>query len=307
MDDLIDIWEEPTAEEIYLIAGWQQWADAGSISSGLPQYLIEHTEARKIGEMKSAGYYLFQVPGTHHFLRPEIKLREGHRQELRMQKNEFFYAEENEVGLVIFLGEEPHLNVDRYAEAFFGAVQRLGVRRVAVVGGVYGPMPYDKDREISCVYSLKRMKEELGEYAVKFSNYEGGATIGSYLLDSAEEKEIEFLVFYAFVPAYDFSQLSNTAQGMRIENDYKAWYDLLRRFNHMFRLGLDLADLEAQSGDLMASMEAKIDELERKIPELNVREYMTQLADEFTEMPFMPLSDVWERELGDIFDDLDDE
>jgi hypothetical protein len=304
MNDLVELWEKPLADENYMIAGWQQWADAGAISSGLPKYLIEQTDARRIGEMKPDGFYLFQIPGTHHFLRPEIKLDEGYRQELRTRKNEFFYSGNDEKGLVIFLGEEPHLNVERYAEAFFHAVKELGVRRVAAVGGVHAAVPHDRDREISCVYSLTEMKDELAKYAVKFSNYEGGTTIGTYLVDRAERSEVEFLVFYAFVPAYDLSELSTHLQGMRIEKDFKAWYDLTRRLNHMFDLGLDLSDLERRSEELISSMDYKIDELARAMPELEVREYVKRLTRDFVEMPFMPLDEVWERELGDLFEDM---
>ena len=277
-------------------------ADSG-VSSGLPQYLIEHLDARKIGEIKPDGFYLFQVPGTHHLLRPEISLKDGYRQELRTKKNELYYAGDEHKGLVIFLGEEPHQHEDRYASAFFDAVEALGVKRVAAVGGVYGAMPYEKDREVSCVYSLPRMKQELANYAVRFSNYEGGSTIGTYLVDRAEDREIEFLVFYGMVPAYDFSELSILLTGMRIENDFRAWYEFLRRFNHMFGLEIDLSDLELKSEELTASMDSQIEELEQKAPRLKVREYLAQLADEFTEMPFMPLGDVWERELRDLFDE----
>jgi len=303
MNDLVELWEIPTAEEICMIVGWHQWADAGNVSSGLPQYLIDRTDARKIGEIKPDGFYLFQIPGTHHFLRPEIKLDEGYRKELHDRKNEFFYSGNDEKGLVVFLGEEPHLNVERYASAFFDAVEELRVKRVAAIGGVYGAMPYDKDREISCVYSLPEMKEELAEYAVKFSSYEGGTTIGTYLADKAEQRGIEFFVFYAFVPAYDFSELSRQLQGIRIETDFKAWYDLMRRLNHMFDLGIALSDLARQSDELMSSMDSKIDELERTMPQLGVREYVESLTKDFVEMPFMPLGEVWERELGDLFGD----
>lgn len=306
MDNLVELWEKPLAEEIYMIVGWRQWADAGSISSGLPQYLIEQTDARRIGTIKSGGFYLFQIPGTHHLFRPEIKLDEGYRQELRIRKNEFFYSGDDRKGLVIFLGEEPHLNVERYAEAFFHAVKELGVRRVVAVGGVYGAMPYDKDRQVSCVYSLPEMKDELAEYAVRFSNYEGGTTIGTYLVDRAEQSEVEFLVFYAFVPAYDFSQFSAHHQGIRIENDFRAWYDLTIRFNHMFDLGIPLSDLERKSDELTSSMDDKIARLERTMPQLKVREYMETLAEDFVEMPFMPLGEVWERELGNLFEDMED-
>jgi predicted ATP-grasp superfamily ATP-dependent carboligase len=306
MDDLVELWEKPVADEIHMIIGWHQWADAGATSSGLPQYLIEQTGARRIGEIKPDGFYLFQIPGTHHFLRPEIKLDEGYREELRTRKNEFFYSGDDRKGLVVFLGEEPHLNAELYAEAFFHAVKELGVRRVAAVGGVYGTVPHDRDREVSCVYSLPEMKDELAEYAVKFSNYEGGTTIGTYLVDRAEQSDVEFLVFYAYVPAYDLSQLSPHLQGMRIETDFKAWYDLTTRLNHMFDLGIDLSDLERQSDELVSSMDYKIDELDRAMPQFKVREYVERLTRDFVEMPFMPLGEVWERELGDLFGDMED-
>ena len=53
-------------------------------------------------------------------------------------------------------------------------------------------------------------------------------------------------------------------------------------------------------------MEAKIEELDDKLPQLDVREYMEGLSSDFTERPFTPpLSDVWERGLRDLFDDRD--
>jgi predicted ATP-grasp superfamily ATP-dependent carboligase len=304
MDELVDLWERPMAEEIYMIAGWHQWADAGSISSGLPQHLIDETGAEKIGEITPHGFYMFQIPGTHHLLRPVLKLNDGYRESLTFPQNEIYYWGNDERGLVIFLGHEPHISVDRYAEAFFNMAQMLNVKRVAAVGGVYGAMPYDKERDVSCTYSLRSMKAELDQYAVRFSNYEGGATIGSYLLDRAEEEEIEYLTFNAFVPAYDLSQISSQLQGIQIENDFKAWYDLMRRFNHMFGLGIDLSGLSQQSEELAASMKTKIEELSRRVSSFNVPEFMDRLNEDFTERTFMPLSDVWEEGLGDLLDDL---
>ncbi len=303
MRDLFELWETPKAKEKYMIAGWHQWADAGSISSGLPRYLIEKTNARRIGELNSEDFYLFQIPGTHDFLRPQVKLEEGYRLSMSTHTNEFFYAGNDEKGLVIFVGEEPQLHAEKYADAFFDMVEMLKVKRVAAVGGVYGAVPYDKDREISCVYSLREMKEELGRYALHFSNYEGGTTICTYLADRAEQRGIEFLAFYGFVPAYDLSQISTSVQGFSIENDYKAWYDLCRRFNYMFNLTLDLTDLEAESERLLMSIEAEIERLEEQSPGLNIREYIATLAEDFTEKRFIPLGDMWTRGLRDLFDD----
>ncbi len=305
MDTALQLWAKPSAEEVYLLAGWYQWADAGNLSSGLPEYLIEHVDARQIGEIRDDGFYLFQVPGTHHFLRPEIKLQDGYRQRIERYANAFYYAELQGKGLVIFLGHEPHLRIDHYVATLLDAVEALRVKRVVALGGVYGAIPYDKDRNVHCVYSLPGMKEELTKYGVIFSNYEGGATIGTYLVHQAEQRGIEVVDLYAFVPAYDFGEVSQTVQGLRIDNDFKAWHEVMRRIKYMFDLPLDLSQLARQSEELVASLDAKMAELERQAPQLRIREYLEQLNREFTEVSFLPLDDVWEQELGDLLTRMD--
>ncbi len=305
-NELITFWEYPEVQELYMIAGWQQWADAGAVSSGLPQYLIQKLGAKKIGKLKDADYYLFQLPGTHHFLRPEISLEDGLPKSLRKPVNEFYYVPHGNRGLVIFLGEEPHMRADTYCEALLTAVQMIGVQRVVAVGGVYGAMPYDREREISCIYSLPPMKDELSKYAVRFSNYEGGATIGTYLAEKAQQQEIEFVVLYAFVPAYDFSEVAHTLEALSIEHDFRAWYDLLRRIRHMFGLSLDLSELEEQSHELMISMDAKLEELDEELEDLDVHAYLDSISEEFDTKPFVPpLSDVWGKALDNLLKDED--
>ena len=300
MHDLIEIWDEPASRDNCMIAGWKQWADAGEISSGLPQYVVEQTGARKIGEIKPDRFYLFQIPGTHHLMRPQVKLVDGYCQQMSTHQNDLFYTSVGGRGLLVFAGEEPHQNEEGYAEAFFDMVAAVKVRRVVALGGVYGAMPYNKDREISCVYSLPEMKTELENYAANFSNYEGGTTIGTYLAHQAERRGVEFVVFYAFAPAYELSQLGLTLQAMRVEEDWKAWHDIMRRVDYMLRLGLDLSDLEARSRDLIEAWDNKIEKLAQKRPELDIKTYMERVADGFVERPFIPLDDAWD-ELSDLF------
>lgn len=304
MNDLADVWERPQAAK-YMIAGWHQWADAGAVSSGLPIHLIEQTQATKIADIRSDGFYLFQIPGTHHLLRPVVKLDDGHRERMEERFNEFFYAGDDDRGFVIFIGEEPHLSEELYAEAFLDVAEELGIERIAAVAGVYGAMPYDKDREISCVYSHPYMKDELARYAVRFSNYEGGATISMYLADQAEQRGIEFFRFCSFVPSYDFSQESISVQAIAIGEDYKAWYDLMARLDHMFHLGYDLTGLRKKSEELLAEWDGKIEQVAESMPQLQVREYMEKLTQKFHEMPFAPLSDVWEDELRGLLKDFE--
>ena len=220
--------------------------------------------------------------------------------------------------MVIFTGDEPHLYAPRYAKAFFDVYKALGVRRGVAVGGVYGHLPYDKDRHISCSYSLRSMKEELDKYALRFSNYEGGTTIGSYFVDRAERQQLEFMVLNALVPLYEFGVPSHDydmlpedefqepePHGIRVENDYRAWYDVMLRLNHMFGLNIDLSELSAHSREQTAEIGKKLDELDSKMPELGIARFLAKIAEDFEELSFMPLDELWEEELGDIFGDLE--
>jgi hypothetical protein len=61
-----------------------------------------------------------------------------------------------------------------------------------------------------------------------------------------------------------------------------------------------------RSLELASSMDAKVEEVSRKYPKLKVNEFMQQLTNAFEELPFMPLDDLWARELGDLLDNLDE-
>ena len=143
----------------------------------------------------------------------------------------------------------------------------------------------------------------LDRYAVTFSNYAGGSTIGTYLADLAEERGIELVAFYASVPSYDFSKSTIAVQAVTIGEDFKAWRDLMVRLNHMFGLGMDLSDLERQSDELISGWDSRIAELAKSMPQLEVESYMEKVRADFTERSFVPLSDLWEEELGDLLKD----
>jgi proteasome assembly chaperone (PAC2) family protein len=299
--------EIPEAKEMYMLAGWRQWADAGNVSSGLPKYLVEKLGARKIGQIRPDGFYLFQTPVSQFLFRPRFKFEEGYRKEIVTYQNDVYYWGSDQRGLLIFLGDEPHMNVERYAEAFFDLAKALRVKRIAAVGGVYAMVPFDKHRTLSVTYAMPYMKEELAEYNVSFSNYEGGVSIGSYLEDRAERVGQEYFAMYAFVPAYDFSQFIHREgmQPVSIENDYKAWYDILVRLNHMFKLGLDLTDLAQKSAENDAHLHEIIEKLARQLPHAPIKEWLAKLNADFVEMPFNKLDDVWEDALGEIFKDAE--
>lgn len=303
MSESLELFERPQAEHMYMIAGWRQWADAGSVSSMLPRYLVDTLGARKIGRIKPDGFYLFQTPVSQFFFRPRFKFQEGYRVEVEGPLNDVYYWSNGKTGLVIFLGDEPHLNIERYAAAFMEIAQTLGVKRIAAVGGVYAMVPHDKERAFTCSYSHPGLKAELSDYAVSFSNYEGGVSIGSYMNDPAEKLGVEYFSMYAFVPVYDFSQMNQRAQNITIEEDHRAWLDVMRRLDHMFKLGLDLSDLAQKANELTDTVNAQIEEVAKQLPGAPVKEYIAKISAGFEERPFAALGDVWKNALGDLFND----
>jgi proteasome assembly chaperone (PAC2) family protein len=308
MADAVTFYEKPEASDLVLLTGWRQWADAGSISSGLPLYLVQQLKAHQIGIIPPDGYYIFQIPGTHDLVRPVVKFDQGHPEYLQSRRNEFYFASPHAgPGLVIFLGDEPHLDIDRYVDTLLDAAQSLGVRRIVSFGGVYGELPYDKERPVAGIYSLSRLKEEMSTYAVDMSDYHGGASIGSYICKRAEEKGMEFVGFYAFVPTYDFSGIAQAGKAIRVETDYMAWLGVMRRVNHMLKLDFDLLDLEEKSRRLIKLIDTKVVEIEQANPQAGVRDYLKRLSDNFEENLFDPLGEVWEDELRRLMDKFDDD
>ncbi|MDQ7037462.1 MAG: PAC2 family protein [Anaerolineae bacterium] len=252
---------------------------------------------------KMTAFICFNFPGTHDLVRPVIRFKDGFPKALEIPENKFYYTEIDGNGVVIFLGEEPHLDAERYVATVLDAAKKLNVTRIVGFGGVYAEVPYDKERSVSSVYSLPTLKDELKDLSVNFSNYEGGASIGAYICRRAADRQMAYVSFYAFVPTFDLTNVSITGSSMRLENDYMAWLNVMRRVNHFLKISFDLADLETKSEKLVSILDEKIAELDSNSPESGLRSYFDTLADAFDEVPFNPLASVWENEIRRLLDE----
>ena len=262
-EELFTFTDKPEAN--YLVAGWRrQWSNGGRISSGLPRYLIEKNGGRQIGQMTeyvNKMCYPFQVAGTHDAFRPAASFQEGLPNTAMSRQNAFY---EIGSGLLVFLGEEPWYRLDIYTEAFFNAVRALGIQQTVAVEGVNGPAPPDLERRITCVYSQPEMREQLERHGVQFSSYGSrgrqGPTIGMALVSVAhyEYPDIRMFRMGAMAPMYPFMTSNNNQLG--ITQDHRAYYDILRRLRSLFKLEMDLSELEQ-----MGSRESQelLDNLER--------------------------------------------
>ena len=61
MNDLLVLEKETIkpGKPTFMIAGFTQWANAGNVSSGIPEYLIGKLNARRVGHIRKDGFYIF--------------------------------------------------------------------------------------------------------------------------------------------------------------------------------------------------------------------------------------------------------
>ncbi|PKB63647.1 MAG: hypothetical protein BZY80_06150 [SAR202 cluster bacterium Io17-Chloro-G2] len=310
-NQLVVLKEKPAAQ--YLIAGWRrQWSDGGSISSGLPRYLIEKLSAREIGQLGeevARECYPFQVPGTHDAYRPRVAYQDGLPTQDMHRRNYFYDAGD---GLIIFLGEEPWFRIDIYGQAFFQAVRELGVQRTVAVEGYNGAAPPELERNVSCIFSRPEMKEDLEKYGLRFSNYgsqgRNGPTIGMALNTIAhhEHPDLEVFRLGAMAPMYPFLSSKNDPIG--IPRDHRAFYAIMKRLKSMFKLEIDLAELmslgETESEELRETLE-RIGAANAKAKEIIDRARTDYVVTPFEET--VELDAELDKTLEDILQNMPDE
>lgn len=287
--DGMTIWQETPPAADYLIAGWKnQWSDGGNISSGLPAYLIERLNARKIGRLGpeiERMCYPFQIAGTHDAFRPAAGFYEGLPSVPMHWDNEFYDAGN---GLIVFLGEEPWFELDLYGDALFAALRRLGIKQTAAVEGYNGPAPPDLERRVGCVFSQPEMQDTLERHGIQFSNYGSGTrqgpTIGMALVTMAHYRHPDLSVFRlgAMAPMYPFSTSGNRQVG--IVTDYRAFFDLMRRLKAMFRLSIDLSDLESRGNAESARLQETLERISNS--NSNAREIIDRVRADYRYIPF---------------------
>lgn len=288
-----------TPDSTFMIAGFEnQWANAGNVSGGVPEYLIGKLNPRKVGNIHKDSFYISQLPGLHHMFRPFVKYVEGYEESYQKEpKNDFYYVEINGKGLILFSGTEPQMDIDGYVNTLLDGAKELGIKRIIIPEGVGWEVPFDRERRISCTYSLRHMREELEGYALTFADYDMTATIGMTVNHYAMERGMEFVRMSARVPSYHIP--------IEIMNDRRAIFDILRRANHMFGLNLDLSDLETESDKQTSEWEYQLKRLYEANPHIanNIAKYMEEIREKFEEKPFeepVEVPDSIAREFRDL-------
>lgn len=258
--------------QTFMVAGFYQQANSGNVSAGIPQYLIDKLGARKIGRILKDHFYESSA---------WIKYEDGFEVDYKDVQNDFYFAEVDGKGLVIFVGHSPMFYPDRYATAFLNGAEELKVRRIVSISSRYEEVPFDKERIITATYSLQRMKEELEKYKLTFPTYERPEDHNALINHIAKERNLELVRMSVRVPALALP--NNQAYTSQID-DYRAFSDVLRRVRYMFGIPLDLSDLATKSEEALYQSGVEIGQLIGRFP--NLRQHLAEIERGFQELKF---------------------
>ncbi len=245
--------KRPQLRQPRLIMGLSGWMDGGEVSTGSVGYLIKKLKAESFAHIDAKGFYIYNFPGMMELaalFRPHTQIQEGMIQSLTFPTNTFYVHEPG--NLILFMGKEPNLDWERYTQCIFELCSTLGVTMIYFVGSVSSLVPHTREPRLLCTASHPGIRERFQHYGVKFTNYDGPASIVTYLTHFCSQHDIGMISFIATIPAY--------VQG----NNPKCIETITRRLIGMLDIDINLDDLRSLSEEF----ERKVGDVVQEQPEL---------------------------------------
>jgi len=256
--DKLRIYKRPKLNNPRLLVGLSGWMDGGQVSTGTVKCLIERLGAERFAEIEPEGFYIYSFPGSMEItslFRPHTKIKDGLITSFDVPTNTFFYDEKND--LILFVGKEPNLQWREFADCIFSLCSEFNVKTIYFIGSVAGLVPHTREPRLFCSLSDEKLKEAFEHYGVKFSNYEGPASIVTYLTTNSREWDLSMASLVATIPAY--------VQG----DNPKCIEAVTRRLAGILGVPIELDDLR----DISDAFEKRLSEVVQEQPELasNIR------------------------------------
>jgi proteasome assembly chaperone (PAC2) family protein len=272
----LKISERPNFNKPRLLLGFSGWMDGGDVSTGTVKCLIEKLEARKFAEVEPEGFYIYSFPGSMEMtalFRPHTQIHDGLIRSFEIPADAFYCSQEND--LILFSGKEPNLNWSEFAECIFSLCEQFGVEMIYFIGSVAGLVPHTREPRLFCSVSDAELKETFQHYGVKFTNYEGPASIITYLTACCRDRGLKMVSFVATIPAY--------VQG----SNPKCIEAVTRRLVGMLDLQLKFDDLRLISDEF----EKKLNDIVQEQPELESN--IQKLEEDYD-------NEIFNNEMGDL-------
>jgi len=193
----------PQLADATMLLALTGWMDGGAVSTGTLRTLMEGRRLQEVARIRPDLFYIYNFPGTMEIsalFRPEVTMRKGVIRKLDMPVNGFLC--DPSTNLVFFVGKEPNLRWEEYADCVFEVTQRCSVKRIIFIGSFGGTVPHTREPRMFGAVSHSHLRSIMQAYGVRLSDYKGPASFSTYLLSQAPRRSVEMLSFVAEIPGY---------------------------------------------------------------------------------------------------------
>ncbi len=294
-----------------LVMAFSGWMDGGDVSTGTVERLVDLLDAQPVASIEADSFYIFNFPGSMEIasmFRPEITITDGHVSAVDMPTNHFYLPtgqvntdtntggekttgnsensenssdageasqrseDSSSEAPLFFVGHEPNLRWEAFADSILEFAARVGVTRLLFVGSFGGSVPHTREPRLYLTATDDHLLREFDEYASRRSDYTGPSSFTSYLMTRAPEAGMSMVSLVAEIPGY----LQGT-NPLCIEA-------VTRRLAKIFNLQLNLAELRVASDEWEAQVTqvvAQDEDLSEKVRELE-EQYDNELIGQAT-------------------------
>src|SRR5688572_3911808 len=165
----LTILSEVKLNKATLLLALTGWMDGGSVSTGTVKQLMGmgRRSARQVGRIESDEFYIYNFPGdmeTASIFRPHVKYDEGVVTEFELPTNTFYVDEP--ANLAFFIGKEPNLRWQGFADCIFEMTRRLNVGRIIFMGSFGGSVPHTREPRLYGSVSHPHLRQTLKQYGL---------------------------------------------------------------------------------------------------------------------------------------------
>ncbi len=247
--DILRIRCLPPLKDATLVLAFSGWMDGGDVSTGTVERLVDLLGADPFAEIDPEPFYIYNFPGSMEItalFRPHVEVEDGLVKTINMPENTFYCHEPAQ--LVLFIGKEPNLHWRSFGDEVFRLARQVDVRRILFVGSFGGAVPHTREPRLYISCSDSALLEEMEQYGVRRSGYEGPGSFTSYLMTRASSEGIDMVSLVAEIPGY--LQGTNPTSIAAVT----------RRLAKILKLSLDLDALRAASTAWELQVSSAVDE-----------------------------------------------
>lgn len=273
----------PEIRDAHTFAVLWPWIDVGSAGTLTLSSLEASLGAEELGRLVRPGSFFDFTR-----YRPTVRFQEGRRQ-VSVPNTIIKYAR-GETNDFLFLHIlEPHNLGEVYVDSVLRLLQKFGVKRYCLVGGMYDMVPHTRPLIVTGGSVKPDIQQKLEKANVQSSDYEGPTTITYLISQRAPELGIETVLLIVHLPQYT-----------QMEENYMAKVRLMEVLSPLYDLSVDEADVRKAEQQQLEISEAVDKDAELKPVVEQLERYYDARAEREAEERLSPLSPEVERFLHDI-------